>query len=133
MNLASAPVINKFEYPVILSTSAATRLYELAPQLPYAFWNLVQPKEATAPIAAAIAGLKKDGKFKGTVATIHPTVQLGVELHSSFLEAAKKEGLDVVFSKSYPFGSSDLQPVLREAMASNPMPSSPSAIRPTRS
>jgi branched-chain amino acid transport system substrate-binding protein len=119
MNLASAPVINKFEYPVILSTSAATRLYELAPQLPYAFWNLVQPKEATAPIAAAIAGLKKEGKLKGTVATIHPTVQLGVELHSSFLEAAKKEGLDVVFSKSYPFGSSDLQPVLREAMASN--------------
>ena len=34
MNMASAPVINKYQYPVILSTSAAARLYELAPQLP---------------------------------------------------------------------------------------------------
>ena len=64
--------------------------------------------------------MKKEGKIKGRVATIHPTVQLGVELHAAFLEAAKKDGLEVVFSKSYPFGSSDLQPLLREAMGTTP-------------
>jgi branched-chain amino acid transport system substrate-binding protein len=120
MNLASAPVINKFGYPVILSTSAAARLYELAPQWPYAFWNLVQPKEATQPISSYIAGLKKEGKIKGRVAVIHPAVQLGVELNAAFLDAAKKDGLDVVFNKSYPFGASDLQPLVRELMATNP-------------
>ncbi|HSL79482.1 MAG TPA: ABC transporter substrate-binding protein [Pseudolabrys sp.] len=120
MNLASAPVINKNGYPVILSTSASAKLYEMAPSMPFAFWNLVQPNEATQPISALIAGLKKEGKIKGRVATIHPTVQLGVELHSAFLEAAKKDGLEIVYNKSYPFGSSDLQPVIREAMASNP-------------
>ena len=88
--------------------------------MPYAFWHLVQPNEATHPISAMIAGLKKEGKIKGRVAMIHPTVQLGVELHAAFLEAAKKDGLEVVFSKSYPFGSSDLQPLIREAMATNP-------------
>ena len=91
MNLASAPVINKFEYPVILSTSASAKLYELAPSMPNAFWWLVQPKEATQPISAAIAGLKKEGKIKGRVATIHPTVQLGVELHSC-VPRGRKEG-----------------------------------------
>ncbi|MEX2126698.1 MAG: amino acid ABC transporter substrate-binding protein [Xanthobacteraceae bacterium] len=120
MNLASAPVINKNGYPVILSTSASAKLYEMAPSMPNAFWLLVQPNEATQPISALIAGLKKDGKIKGRVATIHPTVQLGVELHGAFLEAAKKDGLEVVFSKSYPFGAADLQPLIREAMATNP-------------
>jgi branched-chain amino acid transport system substrate-binding protein len=120
MNLASAPVINKYEYPVILSTSAAARLYQLAPSLPYAFWNLVQPREATQPLADLLADLKKQGRIKGRVATVHPAVQLGVELHAAFVDAAKKAGLDIVLSKSYPFGASDLQPLIREAMAANP-------------
>ena len=120
MNLASAPVINKFGYPVILTTSASARLYELAPTWPNAFWALVQPNEATQPLSTMLAGLKKDGKIKGRVAVINPTVQLGVELSTAFIAAAKKDGLDVVFSKSYPFGSADLQPLIRELMATNP-------------
>jgi branched-chain amino acid transport system substrate-binding protein len=120
MNMASAPVINKYQYPVILSTAASAKLYELAPQLPYAFWHLVQPNEATQPLSAMLAGLKKEGKIKGRVATIYAGVQLGTELHNAFVAAAKKDGLDVVLSKSYPFGSSDLQPLVREAMATNP-------------
>jgi branched-chain amino acid transport system substrate-binding protein len=119
MNMAAAPLAQKFQYPVILTTSASSKLYDIAKQWPYAFWSLVQPNEATAPIAAMLASLKKDGKIKGRVATIHPTVQLGVELHAAFLEGAKKEGLEVVLSKSYPFGASDLQPLIREAMAAN--------------
>lgn len=120
MNLASAPLTNKHGYPVIYSTAGAMRLYEMAPQLPNAFWHLVQPREATQPISAMIAALKKDGKIKGRVAVVHPTVQLGVELHTAFMEAAKKDGIEIVFSKSYPFGASDLQPLIREAMASTP-------------
>jgi branched-chain amino acid transport system substrate-binding protein len=120
MNLASAPVVNKNGFPVIMTTSASAKLYDMAPSMPNAFWWLVQPNEATRPISGAIAALKKEGKIKGRVATIHPTVQLGVELHSAFVEAAKKDGLEVVFNKSYPFGSADLQPLIREAMATTP-------------
>jgi branched-chain amino acid transport system substrate-binding protein len=120
MNLASAPLTNKTGYPVIYSTAGASRLYEMAPQLPFAFWHLVQPREATAPLATMLSTLKKEGKIKGRVAVVHPTVQLGVELQTAFLDAAKKENLEIVFNKSYPFGGSDLQPLIREAMASNP-------------
>jgi branched-chain amino acid transport system substrate-binding protein len=120
MNLASAPVINKHGYPVIMSTSAAARLYDMAPSLPYAFWHLVQPNEATQPLAAMLGQLKSEGKIKGRVAMIHPAIQLGVELGTAFTAACKKEGVEVVFNKTYPFGSSDLQPLLREAMGANP-------------
>ena len=40
-------------------------------------------------------------------------LEYGVEMNAAFLAAAKKAGIEVVFTKSYPFGSSDLQPVLR--------------------
>ena len=41
-------------------------------------------------------------------------------MNAAFLEAAKKAGLEVVFTKSYPFGAADLQPLIREVMATNP-------------
>lgn len=120
MNLAAAPIINRYQYPVIMTTSTTTKTYDLSSKFPYAFWQIAQPNEATQPMADYIASLKKDGKLKGRVAVVHPTVEFGVEMHEAFVTAAKKLGLEVVFSKSYPFGASDLQPVIREAMGTNP-------------
>jgi branched-chain amino acid transport system substrate-binding protein len=120
MNLASAPIINKYEYPVIMTTATTTKTYTLGPKWPYAFWNISQPDESTAPLTQALAGLKKDGKIKGRVAVVHVALEYGVEMHASFLEAAKKQGLEVVFSKNYPLGTADLQPLIREAMATDP-------------
>ena len=120
MNMAAAPILNKYEYPTIMTTAGSTRLYELAPKWPYAFWSLAQPNEATTPLAEMCASLKREGKIKGRVAAVHVGVQAAVELHAAFLEAAKKEGLEVVLSKTYPFGASDLQPLIREVMSTNP-------------
>jgi len=120
MNLASAPVINKYEYPVIMTTATTNKTYDLGPRWPYAFWNISQPKESTEPLAKALADLKKRGKIKGRVATVHPSVEYGVEMNTAFLDEAKKAGLEVVTTKTYPFGASDLQPVIREVMATNP-------------
>jgi branched-chain amino acid transport system substrate-binding protein len=120
MNLASAPIVNKYQYPVIMTTSTTTKTYDLSKKLPYAFWQIVQPNEATAPLAAYIGQLKKEGKTKGRVAVVHPTIEYGVEMFEGFQRAAKEAGVEIVFTKSYPFGASDLQPVIREAMATNP-------------
>ncbi len=120
MNLAQAPIINKYEYPVIMTTATTNKTYELGPRWPYAFWNIAQPREASQPLSKAIADLKKQGKIKGRVAAIYPSVEYGVENNEAFLEAAKKDGLEVVFNKSYAFGASDLQPLIREVMATNP-------------
>ena len=43
-----------------------------------------------------------------------------VEMHAAFVGAAKRAGLEVVLSKNYPFGTSDLQPLIREVMATTP-------------
>ncbi len=120
MNLAAAPIFNKYEYPTIMTTAGSAQLYQLAQKWPYAFWSLAQPNEATAPLAASCAALKREGKIKGRIAAVHVGVQAGTELHTAFVEAAKKEGLEIVLSKSYPFGAADLLPLMREAMSANP-------------
>jgi branched-chain amino acid transport system substrate-binding protein len=120
MNLAAAPILNKYEYPTIMTTAGAERIVQLAPSLPYIFWSLAQPMDAASPLATMCGALKKDGKIKGRVAAIHVAQDFGVEMNAAFTEAAKKEGLEIVYSKSYPFGSADLQPLLREVMATNP-------------
>ncbi len=120
MNLAAAPIANKHEYPVIFTTAGSARIYQLSATWPYAFWSIAQPNEATAPLVEMCAILKKEGKLKGRLAAIHVNQQSMVEMHTAFVEGAKKAGLEVVFSKNYPFGASDLQPLVREAMASDP-------------
>jgi branched-chain amino acid transport system substrate-binding protein len=120
MNLAVAPVTNKHEYPVLFFTATALRIRELAKRWPYAFFPLAQPDDSAAPLGTMLAGLKSQGKIRGRVAAVHVAEQTGVELHTSFVEACKKNGIEVVYSKSYPLGVSDLSPVLREAMQTQP-------------
>jgi branched-chain amino acid transport system substrate-binding protein len=120
MNLAAAPIITKYEYPVIMTTATTTKTYDLGSKLPYAFWNISQPNESAHPLSNALGRLKKEGKVNGRVAVVHVALEFGVEMHAAFVEQAKKDGLEVVLSKSYPLGSADLQPLIREAMAANP-------------
>jgi branched-chain amino acid transport system substrate-binding protein len=117
MNLAAAPIVTKNEYPVIMTTATTAKTYELGPKWPYAFWNISQPNESAHPLSNALGQLKKEGKVNGRVAVVHVALEFGVEMHASFVEQAKKDGLEVVLSKSYPLGSADLQPLIREAMA----------------
>ena len=82
MNLASAPIVNKYEYPVIMTTATTTKTYDLGPKWTYAFWNISQPNESTHPLSQAVAGLKREGKLSGKVAVVHVAVEFGVEMHA---------------------------------------------------
>jgi branched-chain amino acid transport system substrate-binding protein len=117
MNLAAAPVVTKYEYPVIMTTATTSKTYDLAAKWPYAFWNISQPNESAHPLSNALAALKKEGNVNGKVAVVNVATEFGVEMHAAFMDQAKKDGLEVTLSKSYPLGAADLQPLIREAAA----------------
>ena len=119
-NIASAHITNKYEYPVIYTTAGDSILYTKANSWPYAFWSLSQPNESVQPMIDWLVQLKKDGKIKGRVAATNIGIELGVEMANAFAKLAPKAGLDLVFNKSYPPDVTDLQPLLREVMATNP-------------
>ena len=120
MNLAVAPIINKHKYPVMFLTATGMQIKKIATRWPYAFWPLVMPDDSAKPLGTMLATLKKEGKIKGRIAAVHVAEQTGVELHTSMLEACKVNGIEVVYSKSYPISVSDMSPLIREAQATNP-------------
>jgi branched-chain amino acid transport system substrate-binding protein len=119
-NLATAPVFNKYEYPVLHYTASAMRVRQLGPRWPYSFWALVQPDTGTEPLATMCAKLKSESKIKGRIAIMHVADQLGVEMATAMADACKKANVEIVYNKSYPLGVSDLSAQIREIMALEP-------------
>ena len=46
--------------------------------------------------------------------------QFGIEQSTAAREGLKKAGFNIVYDKSYPFGTQDLQPIVKDAQAANP-------------
>ena len=46
--------------------------------------------------------------------------QFGIEQSTAAREGFKKAGFELVYDKSYPFGTQDLQPIVKDAQAANP-------------
>jgi branched-chain amino acid transport system substrate-binding protein len=64
--------------------------------------------------------LKSEGKIGGTIAMVSVADQFGIELSAAGREAFKKVGFTLGYDKTYPLGSQDIQPLLKDAMATNP-------------
>jgi hypothetical protein len=90
-NIASAPITNKYEYPVIYTTAGDSILYTKANNWPYAFWSLSQPHESVQPLIDWLVQLKKDGKIKGRVAAINSEVQQRRDKFDKFVGPPRRE------------------------------------------
>ncbi len=112
MNFAIAPVVTKYEYPVLGVTVDSMKIKEIAPSIPYFFVHLNQP-----PVKAeAIVPLLKDLGVK-TAAVIHHTDLHGIEFAGYVTPQLSVSGIDVVMYKSYPLGAKDLSPLLKKIKA----------------
>jgi len=114
-NFAQAPVINKYEYPVIGVTSSSVKLKEMAYKTPYFFVMLNQPQE----MGAALVDLCLELGVK-TAAVIHHTDLHGIDMASATVPQAVTSGIDVVLYKSFPFMTPDMSQLLKEIKALNP-------------
>jgi branched-chain amino acid transport system substrate-binding protein len=118
-SLASAPIFAKAGYPQLLVTATTDRAPEFAKRWPNSFWFLGTATEMANSAADIFAKLHKDGKIGDKIAMIGVADQFGIELSTAARDAFKKHGLNVVYDKSYPLGSQDMQPILTEAMRTN--------------
>ena len=120
MNLAAAPIFNKLGYPhlaVTANTNAAPQLVKRWPNL--TFW-LGLPSEIVDGVVETFSKLQKEGKIGKKIAMVAVADQFGIEQSTAARAGLTKAGFELVYDKSYPFGSQDLQPVLKDAQAANP-------------
>jgi branched-chain amino acid transport system substrate-binding protein len=120
MNLAAAPLFNKYGYPHLAVTANSNRAPEMVKRWPNLTFWLGLPSELVDGLVETLSALRKDGKIGTKIAMAAVGDQFGIEQSSAAREGLKKAGFDLVYDKSYPFGSQDLQPIIKDAQASNP-------------
>src|SRR5262249_52244147 len=116
LSLASAPIFARAGYPQILVTATTDRAPEFAKRWPNSFWLLGTATEMADSAAEVFAKLRSEGKIGSNIAMIGVADQFGIELSTASRKAFEKEKFTLVYDKSYPLGSQDMQPILTEAM-----------------
>jgi branched-chain amino acid transport system substrate-binding protein len=118
-SLASAPVFARAGYPQILVTATTDRSPEFAKRWTNSFWLLGTATEMADSAVEVFSRLRSEGKIGSTIALIGVADQFGIELSTAARAALKKANFNIVYDKSYPLGTQDMQPILTEAMRSN--------------
>ena len=118
-SLASAPIFARAGYPQILVTATTDRAPEFAKRWPNSFWLLGTATEMADSSVDVSPSCAREGKIGNNVALIGVADQFGIELSTAARTALKKANFNLVYDKSYPLGTQDMQPILTEAMRSN--------------
>jgi branched-chain amino acid transport system substrate-binding protein len=112
---AIAPIVTKYGYPVVGPTVDSLKLREMAHKIPYLFVILNQPPEKS----VAMVDLAKELGVK-TLAAAHHQDLHGIEYAAGVVPALVGGGVEALMYKSFPLGSKDLSPLLKEMKAANP-------------
>jgi len=120
LNLAAAPVFDKYGYPQITSTSITDKIPELTKRYSGIFFTLGSTSALTKSVVDILKKMNADGKIGKKVAMVNVADAFGIEMVETSKPEFKKAGFDVVFQKSYPLGTQDLSPIMKGAKASNP-------------
>lgn len=119
LNLAVGPTLNRLGYPHLAVTSVTDKAPELAKRWSNASFWLGTSAQISNALAELLGKLKGEGKIGGSIAMVSVADQFGIELAAAGREAFKKAGFTLAYDKTYPLGTQDIQPVLKEAMAAN--------------
>lgn len=120
LNLAVGPTLNRLGYPHLAVTSVTDKAPELAKRWSNATFWLGTSAQISEGLADLLGKLKSEGKIGAKIAMVSIADQFGIELSGAGREAFKKHGFTLGYDKTYPMGTQDLQPLLKDAVASNP-------------
>ena len=119
LNLAVAPTLNRLGYPHLAVTSVTDKAPELAKRWANATFWLGTSAQISHALAGLLGKLKGEGKIGGSVAMVSVADQFGIELAAAGRDAFKQASFTISYDKSYPLGTQDIQPLLKDAIASN--------------
>lgn len=114
MLYAAAPVANKYKYILLGNAGGAIKLKEIMPKLPYVF-SVLNMADTQMPLLAEILAEMKVKK----AAIVYIQDLHGIEYRDQAVKDLKKQNIEVVMNKSFPHGTKDLSPLLKEAKTAN--------------
>jgi len=119
-NLAVAPVVSEYKFPLIGSTCYSTTiLTERNTKFPY-FYSLLPQVDALIPAFMDWLNYLKENHGFQKVGIIYNDLAFGMEIGKYHVEKLRDAGFNIVIEKMYPATASDLTALLTEVKAANP-------------
>jgi branched-chain amino acid transport system substrate-binding protein len=120
LNLAVGPTFNRLGYPQPAVTVVSDRIVDLAKRWPNAsFWTGTSAGISNAGVEV-LTKAREQGKIGTKVALISVADQFGIELANAARDGLKKAGFELVYDRSYPAGTQDMQPIVNEVVRTSP-------------
>lgn len=114
IHLALAPVLNRYEFPMVGNTAASVQLREVAPGYIW-FPTAVVPDKVGAELAKL---MKAEGIASAAImANVSPLSQ---EIKTYLIPALEAEGITVTMAENYPPDIKDMTTLISQANASSP-------------
>jgi branched-chain amino acid transport system substrate-binding protein len=115
MLFAAAPICNKYKKVMLGGPGGALKLKPLLAKKGTYFFSVLNMADTQMPPLVEI--LAENGVKK--VAIIYIEDLHGIEYRDVALPELKKKGIEIAFTKSFPFGTKDLTPLLKDAKAAD--------------
>jgi branched-chain amino acid transport system substrate-binding protein len=120
LNLAAAPIFDRFGYPMVTHTAISDQIVELSGQFPNMYFTLGGASGLANGVAEVLAKLRDAGEIGNKVAMVNVADAFGIELAEVARPAFEAAGFELVYDTSYPLGTQDLSPVIKGAADAAP-------------
>ncbi len=120
LNIASAPLFDRYEYPHIAVSAITDQIEELSGQFPRMFFTLGSTSAFVQSVSDILVAMRDAGQIGPRVAMVNVADAFGIELAAVARPAFEAAGLEIVYDQSYPLGTQDLSPVIQGAKDSEP-------------
>jgi branched-chain amino acid transport system substrate-binding protein len=120
LNLAVAPLFNRYEYPQLTATTSIERLAEFAKASPWTFFSNGTASDTIDALIRILVQLRNEGKIGANIAIAQVADSYGANLAGPARVALKREKFHVVSDRIYPVGTADMTSVISQAAESKP-------------
>ncbi len=120
INLAVAPIFDRYGYPLLANTAVTDKAPALAKRWPNSYWLLGTGGEYAEALVEMLAKLREEGKIGDTIAMAAIADGFGIELSGAGRKAFEKHKFKLVYDETYPLGTQDLAPIINQVKKLNP-------------
>ncbi|MGB1157155.1 MAG: amino acid ABC transporter substrate-binding protein [Alphaproteobacteria bacterium] len=120
LNIASAPIFDRYGYPMVTHTAISDQVEELSAKFPNMYFTLGGASGLAGGVVDVLIAMRDAGEIGSRVAMVNVADAFGIELAEVAAPQMEAAGFEIVYSTSYPLGTSDLSPVVKGAKAADP-------------
>lgn len=120
LNIASAPIFERFGYPMVTHTAISDQIADLSGKFPNMYFLLGGATGLAGGVVDVLSQMRDAGEIGNSVAMVNVADAFGIELAEAARPQFEAAGFEIVYDSSYPLGTQDLSPVINGARDSNP-------------